>query len=129
VQGQVVVIPYTTDFEAAGGYSPGNLNGQNFWQVPQGTASITNGLTFSGTQSVMLAPGSPPPIVTQSFAELVGQNVIFADFFACPVASTHLDLTTLMDTESSRVAFIKIGPSGEVYAFDGNGVGGGRWLC
>ena len=106
---------FTTDFEAAGGYSPSNLNGQNLWQVPQGSASITNSLAFSGVQSVALAPSLPPTIVTQSFAQLLGQDVIFADFFACPAASTRLDLTTVVNAESSRVAFIKIGPSGEVY--------------
>lgn len=115
LQGQVVV-PYLTDFEAAGGYTVGSLHGQNFWQVTQGSAAITTALAFSGTQSVVLSPNVPPSTIKQTFAQLVGQNVIFVDFYASPVANPQLDVTTLIDAEASRAAFVKIGPSGEVCA-------------
>jgi hypothetical protein len=123
LQGQVVV-PDTTDFETSGGYTVGNLHGQNFWQVTQGSAAITTAFAFSGAQSVLLSPNSPPSTIKQTFAQLVGQDVIFVDFYARPVVSVHLDVTTLIDAEASRVAFVKVGITGEVYAFDGDGLGG-----
>ena len=47
LQGQMAV-PYTTDFAAMGGYTVGNLGGQNSWQVTQGSAAITTTFAFSG---------------------------------------------------------------------------------
>ncbi|HTQ30410.1 MAG TPA: hypothetical protein VMI53_04310, partial [Opitutaceae bacterium] len=121
------VLPFSTDFESPEGFSIGSIQGQNGWEVIQGSASIGTASAFSGTQSLSLDATSPPSIVVQSFAQLAGQNIIFVDFYSRPSASTDSSLTTLFDLGASQANFVKVGSTGEVYAFNGDGTGGGNW--
>jgi hypothetical protein len=122
------LVVYTADFEAVGGYSLASLHGQNSWTVVQGAASVTNTGFFSGSQSVLLAANTPPTIISQTFSQFTGQSILFVDFYSRPTANADVTLATLFDAESSRVGFAKVGSSGEVYAYNGNGVGGGSWV-
>ncbi|MDB6169617.1 MAG: beta-glucosidase, partial [Verrucomicrobia bacterium] len=122
-------VSYSTDFESSESYSLGSLHSQNGWQVTQGAASVTNGNVFSGAYSVSLAASTPPAIVTRSFAQFTGKPIVFVDFFARPTAGTSLAGSTLFDAESSRAGFLQVGAAGEVYAYDGNGSGGGTWVA
>ncbi|HVS54523.1 MAG TPA: hypothetical protein VHD62_19360 [Opitutaceae bacterium] len=124
-----VTLPVNIDFETAESFSTGSLHNQNGWQVTQGTASIITSLHFSGSQAVSLPAATPPATISQSFAQLVDENVIFVDFYVIPVADTSLSDTTLIDVGSSRAGFVKVGAAGEVYAFDGDGSGGGTWVA
>ncbi len=120
-------LPFLADFEAAEGYTPGSLAGQLGWRVSQGSAVVTGEASYSGTYSVALPPGAPPAGIAQTFAPLAGQGVIFADFFAQPVADADLGSAAMFDGEGCRFAFLRSGANGELHAFDGDGAKGGQW--
>ena len=121
-------LPYTADFEAAEGYLVGSLAGQLGWSVSQGSAEVTDAAFFSGANSVVLAPAAPVAKIAQAFAPLAGQDVVFVDFYAKPVADVDVGAATIFDVESSRFALGAIGAGGELRAFNGDGAGGGEWL-
>jgi alpha-tubulin suppressor-like RCC1 family protein len=120
-------LPYLADYEAAEGYTLGLLAGQLGWQVTQGTATVTSESAYSGVHSVVLTPGTPPANVTQAFAPLAGQGIVFVDFFAQPVADADLGMATSFNAEGSRFAMANSGTNGQLDAFDGDGAGGGQW--
>jgi hypothetical protein len=120
-------LPYLTDFEAGEGYILGSLNQQLGWIVNQGSASVTNQDFFSGSHSVVLQPGTSPAQITQSFVLLAGQNIIYVDFFAKPVAEADVTTATTFNIGSARFAFVLNGGQGTLQAFNGDGSGGGSW--
>jgi len=122
-------VPYTADFETTEGYSVGSLQGQNGWQVPQGTANVVNSDASSGTQSVSLLASAPPTIVTQSFSQFADPQILFVDFYAKPTANADVSLGTIIDAGTSRAGFATVGASGTIFAFDGDGAGGGAWVA
>jgi hypothetical protein len=124
-RGQTII--YTADFETAESYAAGTLHGQNGWQVTQGSAAVISTAAFSGTQSVILSPNSLPTVITQSFSQFANQNVLFVDFYSKPTANTDVTLGTIVDADSARTGFVRVGANGQVYAFDGNGSNGGTW--
>ncbi len=124
----LATVPYTADFEAIEGYVLGSLAGQLGWSITQGAASVTDEAFFSGARSVVLPPGAPPGKIAQAFAPLAGQDVVFVDFFAKPVADADSNAATTFDVESSRFALVRNGTSGQLRALNGDGGGGGQWL-
>ncbi len=122
-----VALPVNIDFESPESYTTGSLHGQQGWAVTAGSADVTSTAAYSGSRSVMLNSGATAAHITQSFAQLASQPVIFTELYARPVADADPTLATTFDAESSRVAFVKSGTLGELYAFDGNGSGGGMW--
>ncbi len=123
----LATLPYTADFELSEGYSSGSLNGQLGW-TGKGPAFVTGDGFFSGMQSVSLQPAMPPAQITQMFAPPTSHNIIFVDFFARPVAEMDLVNSTIFDVGSSRFAFLCVGTNGVLYAFNGDGAGGGQWV-
>jgi hypothetical protein len=120
---------YTTDFETVDGYATGNLQDQNGWQVPQGIATVVSSGAYSGSQSILLAASTPPTVVTQSFDQFSGQQIVYIDFFAKPTANGDVSAGTIFDAGTSRAGFASVDSSGVVYAFDGNGTGSGTWVA
>jgi Alpha/beta hydrolase of unknown function (DUF900) len=121
------VLPYSTDFEPAEGYSLGTLNGQLGWNVGPGAAIVSN-LDFAhGAQSVQLVPNTPPSVLGQTFASSSGQTVEFFDFYAKPVAGTPPGTASTFTVEQSEFAFQLSGSQGTLQVFSGNGSGGGTW--
>jgi hypothetical protein len=120
-------LPYLADFEAAEGFAQGSLAGQLGWRVSQGAANVTSEASYSGARSVVLPPGAPPADVAQTFAPLAGQDIIYVDFFAHPVADADLGAATTFDAEGSRFALVRSGANGQLHAFDGDGAKGGQW--
>jgi hypothetical protein len=125
-----VVLPYTADFETAESFTTGSLHGQNGWSVALGSASVGTSAYFSGSQGVTLTASSPPAFIAQEFDELMGEDVIFVDFYVKPVAGSNPGDTTVAVAESSEMKFINVDGDGEVYALDGDETGenGGRWV-
>jgi fibronectin type 3 domain-containing protein len=123
-----VTLPYTVDFEPSENFSLGNLQGQAGWQVEQGQAFVGTAAAFSGTNAVALTASTPPAAISQSFTRFFGEDVTFVDFYALPVADGNSSLTTRIDVEAAQAGFFRVGEQGEVYAFDGDGQGGGQWL-
>jgi alpha-tubulin suppressor-like RCC1 family protein len=123
----LVSLPYNTDFETSEGYVIGSLSGQQGWTVNQGTAQVTAQDAFHGTQSVLLQPSTPPAQIEQVFAPLVGTDIIFVDFHSKPVAGSTASTSPSFEVESSLFAFALNNASGELQAFNGDGLGGGTW--
>lgn len=124
-----VTLPYTVDFEPSEGFSPGSLQGQGGWQVERGSAFVGAGGAFSGANAVTLSASTPPTAITQSFTRFFGEDVTFVDFYALPAADGNPAVATRMDVEAAQAGFFRIGGQGEVYAFDGDGQGGGQWVA
>jgi len=120
-------LPYLTDFESSEGYILGSLNQQLGWSVLQGSATVTNQDHFSGAQSAVLPPSVPPAQIVQTFSLMTGENVIFVDFFAKPVAEADITTATTFNVGCARFAFVLNGGQGILEAFNGNGQGHGVW--
>jgi hypothetical protein len=123
----LATLPYTTDFEAGEGYAIGSISGQQGWTVNQGTAQVITQDAFHGTQSVLLQPSTPPAQIEQVFAPLEGTDIIFVDFHSKPVAGSTAPASPSFEVESSLFAFALNNASGELQAFNGDGLGGGTW--
>jgi hypothetical protein len=121
------VLPYLTDFEASDGYTLGSLDQQLGWSVSQGSALVTNQDAFHGTQSAALQPGTQPTLITQTFAPQTGENIIFFDFYAKPVAEATP--ATTFNVGNARFAFVIKGGQGNLQVFNGDGFGGGLWIA
>jgi hypothetical protein len=125
----LAALPYLTDFEASDGYTLGSLDQQLGWSVGQGSAVVTNQDAAHGTQSAMLQPGTAPAQITQTFAAQAGENIIFVDFFAKPVAGAAVTTATTFNAGSARFAFVLSGSGqGTLQAFNGNGADAGGWI-
>ncbi|MDO8543893.1 MAG: LamG-like jellyroll fold domain-containing protein [Opitutaceae bacterium] len=122
-------VIYTADFEVSEGYSVGDLNSQSNWLVDQGAANVATGSAFSGTQSVLLAANSPSSKIQRVFSQFAGQAVVFVDFYSRPSATADVSQSTNFDTGPTRLGFVSAGTNGEIYAYDGNGIGGGSWIA
>jgi hypothetical protein len=125
----LATLPYLTDFEASDGYLLGSLDQQLGWSVGQGSAVVTNQDAAHGTQSAVLQPGASPAQITQTFAAPAGENIIFVDFFAKPVAGAAVTTATTFTAGSASFAFVLSGSGqGTLQAFNGNGSGAGSWI-
>ena len=120
-------LPYLSDFEVAGGYAVGSLQGQLGWSVSQGTAAITASYAYSGSQSVDLTPSTPPAAIVQTFSPSTGTTLEFADFYAKPVAEVTVGSGTVFVVGGARFTFLFSGTQGVLEVFNGNGNGGGAW--
>ncbi len=124
----LATLPYTADFEEQEGYSGGTLNGQLGWDAaPPAGATVVTDIAKNGANSIALAPGTPPVRVAQTFAPLADHTVVFADFFARPIAETDVANSTTFEVEGARFAFAREGARGVLNAFNGDGAGGGSW--
>lgn len=124
-QGQTTVtLPFDTDFEADEGYSVGPLTSDALWQFGPGldAAIITPG---AGSSQAMQFSGSDWLwLLTDSQAA----QVSWVDFYTKPVFVEASDLPEIIQTEQSAVTgFVKVDAEGEVFAIDGDGLGGGTW--
>ncbi len=119
-------LPYLTDFEASEGYILGSLNQQLGWSVSQGLAYVNFTDAYSGSQSVALEPSTPSTLITQNFAPQTGEDIIFFDFFAKPVAEATP--ATTFNVGNAHFAFVLSGGQGNLQVFDGDGFGGGLWI-
>ena len=120
-------LPFVTDFETSEGYIPDSLDQQLGWSVPQGSAVVTGDNAFSGSWSAELEPNVPPTQLIQNFAPLAGQNIIFVDFYAKPVAEADITAATTFNVGSARFAFQLNGGQAILQSYNGNGSGGGTW--
>jgi len=120
------VLPYFTSFEPAHRFTPGPLAGQGGWAA-MGDASIVAGAAYEGTQSVLLAGSLPATQVAHGFPPYAEQPVVFVDFFARAAAGPTPSTSTQVLAEFGRVALVQAGSEGELFAFNGDGLGGGAW--
>jgi hypothetical protein len=119
-------LPYSAGFESSESFSTGTLQGQQGWGVAQGTATVSTEQAQTGSRGVKLAGGTPLAQVRSYFTQ--SQNWVFADVYVRPVAATAVLDSTLLDYGSSKIGFVIVSGQGAIYAYDGNGTGGGSWV-
>ncbi len=126
---QVVVqvgLPYFTSFEAADGYTVGGLAGQVGWSTT-GVVSVAEAPAFRGTRALSVGGAVGGGEATHGFPSYAGESVALVDFWARPAAASGPEAGSFVRTDASRVALAGSGGVGELYVFDGDGVGAGRW--
>jgi len=126
VSPQTHALPYTTGFEASEGYTVnGNLYPQFGWLVQLGAASILSEQAQQGSYSVKLIAGSQRAQVQKFFSGSASNS--FVDVYVRPVAAATVTDSSFIDNGASRIGFVVTGGQGAVYAYAGNGSGGGTW--
>ena len=119
------ILPFETDFESDEGYTLGPLASDAWWQIGSGLdasivapgAASSQTLNFFGVDSLDL------------FTDSGNAPVSWIDFYLKPVFVDPLELPEVIETEQSAVTgFVKVNTQGEVYAIDGDGLGGGSWV-
>ena len=123
-----ITPPFTADFEISEGYSLGNLDGQNGWIINQGQATIISGSAFSEDNLTSLVANNPFSQISILFNSVSGDEISFVDFYIKPKAGDILNIEEVVDSEGALIAYLKVNTEGEVYAFNGDGIGGGDWL-
>lgn len=121
----VVDLPFETDFEADAGYAPGSFTSDSWWNFEEGLFSEINDFGLSGSQSLNFEGGQWLTLDTNGLAP---SQVTWVDFFLKPVYAGLEDLPTEIPAQQSAITgFVKLNTEGEVYAVDGDGLGGGEW--
>ncbi|MDP0494655.1 MAG: hypothetical protein Q7Q73_00475 [Verrucomicrobiota bacterium JB024] len=119
-------LPYATDFEQEEGYQLGLVESGEGWYLESGLEGEILSGGASGAQSLSLGGGQWITFDANSSAPL---TVTWVDLFMKPVFVEVGELPEVISTEQSAVTgFVKIDTQGEVYAVNGDGLGGGAWV-
>ncbi|MEO6004467.1 MAG: putative Ig domain-containing protein [Opitutus sp.] len=120
-------LPYTTDFELSEGYTFGAITGQLGW-LATGNVALSALDRFSGASAVRFGATNPAGTLNRTFGPGASPPVVYVDFFARPAAATDVALSTVFDAGNARFGFQRINTNASLYAFNGNGTGGGSWI-
>ncbi|TVP76016.1 MAG: beta-glucosidase, partial [Puniceicoccaceae bacterium] len=121
-----VTLPFATDFEVPDGYEIGPLSFDPVWQWDEGLqaqivtpgAASDQALSLTGSNWLWLNLDSQ------------GAQVAWVDFFTRPVfVSANKLPIAIVSPQSAVTGFVKVDDEGEVYAVDGDGLGGGQWVA
>jgi len=122
------ILPFETDFESDEGYTLGPLasDGSTFgWQLGSGLDASIVAPGAASSQTLSFFGGDWLDLLTDSG----NAPVSWIDFYLKPVFVDPLELSEVIETEQSAVTgFVKVNTQGEVYAIDGDGLGGGNWV-
>jgi hypothetical protein len=125
-----VVLPVNYDFEAAEGYGLGPWTAGNGWTLSVSLSANIVEHAFSGSQAVSLTGPGWLTFSTEGWAPGFGSTVTWIDFYLKPVFADAASLPSEVNTALAAVTgFVKTGSVGEVYAVDGDGLGGGDWTA
>ena len=120
-----IAPPYFASFEWSDGFTLGNLNNQKSWFSGPGESPVIGTVAAHGLWSVSLPARNPPNSIIRYFKSPASGTVMFVDFWAKPHATNSVDTGTLFFLDNVHVAFTKTGSGGQIWAFNGNGAGGG----
>jgi hypothetical protein len=115
------------DFESSEGFTAGqDISKTSGWSETGPQALVSNQDAHSGSQSLEMSANAT---VTYSIPAVTWPSVdrvAWIDFWIKPEADASAEPSTTLDADGCRLAFIKSGGEGTVYAFnpDGNGNGG-----
>lgn len=121
------VVPFQAGFEKEDGYQEGPLDAQGGWLASE--ATVVNATdAVEGLQSVLLGGGVPAEYMKRDIESAPGQRVVYADYFGLPFAAATEGESAIFSLEGlTHVAFVAAAGSGGFSAWDGDGLGGGRW--
>lgn len=111
-------VPYLTGFEAADGFSTGNLDGQDSWFVDSGISEVQNSTTAHGFQAVRLDSGAS---IGVAISGGVG-SVVWVDTF---VRTSGTENAPVLGSMSERSSVIHFSSTSGIQALDGDGSGSG----
>jgi hypothetical protein len=118
-------LPFQTDFESSEGYTTGPLLSDPTWSFGGGLdasivapgAASNQALSFSGSDHLAI-----------SFIPS-GSSISWIDYYLKPEFSPLADLPGSYDpSRAAATGFVLSNGIGEVFAVDGDGLGGGVWL-
>lgn len=114
------------DFESNQGFIAGqDISKISGWSVTGGQALITDQDSQSGTQSLEIAANASVTHSIPAVAWVSADRVAWVDFWIKPQADATAEPPTTLDADGCRLAFIRSGTEGMIYAFDPDGNGGG----
>jgi|GEM_PF-4343002 hypothetical protein len=122
-----ITPPFIADFESSEDYNLGDLDTQNGWVRNQGQVTIISGPAFSGDNFTSLIANSPFSQISILLNEVGGDEIVFVDFYLKPKAGDSLNIEEVVDSEGALISFVNVDSKGEVYVFNGDGVG--DWLA
>ena len=121
-------LPYFTGFEAGDGYIAGTLAGQLGWTV-SGDAALIDGSSYAGMRAALVGGAGTVSQARHSFPADPTQTIAFIDLFAKPTAGSAPTSSLVVQADSGQVALVRSADLGELFVFDGNGLGGGTWVA
>lgn len=120
-------FPFTVDFETSEGFATGAFGGQKGWLGSAGVTISTDGQSNGALGVVIPASSSPGRIDFTPSPTPEAEKIIFANFFARPVAGDAPASSVIFDVAGARVAYLKNESEGHFYGFNGDGAGNGAW--
>jgi len=118
-------LPFESDFESAEGYAPGALTADDWWHFDSGLDASIVIPGAASSQALNFTGGGALELFTDSGAAPIS----WVDFYLKPVFVDPAELPEVIAQPQSAVTgFVKVNAQGEVYAIDGDGLGGGAWL-
>lgn len=126
-----VVLPLNNDFEAVDGYVLGPSTAGNGWTFSASLSAMVVDHAFSGDQALSLTGPGWLTFTAEGWAPSFDSSVTWIDFYLKPVFADSTSLPSEANTALAAVTgFVKKTASvGEVYAVDGDGLGGGDWTA
>jgi hypothetical protein len=96
-------LPFLANFEAAEGYAPGPLAGQQGWEVADGTALVGAQMPAAdGSLSVEIGTGAT---VRRRLGAPASPGIVFADLYVQPAAGPTAEDATTVALGGARVAW------------------------
>jgi hypothetical protein len=117
------------DFESAEGFAVGqDASKAPGWFATGGKALITDHDAHSGTQSLEINANATATYSISATPWPSAERIAWVDFWIKPQADTSTEPLTTLDADGSRLAFVKQGSRGMIYAYSPDGKGNGESL-
>ena len=125
-----VTLPFNTDFETSDGYTLGTLSSGQAWAFPSTLSTSVTADAFSGQQALSLTGTGWLNFSPGAQVSGFSMPVAWVDFYLKPIFAVSGKLPNNAGVSAAAVTgFVKNPSDGEVYVFNGNGIGGGDWLA
>lgn len=113
-------------FESSEGFTSGqDISKVPGWSVSGGQALVTDQDARSGTQSLQIVANATVTYSVPAMAWPSTDKVAWVDFWIKPQADASAEPATTLNADGSRLAFVRNGSQGMVYAYSADGNGGG----
>lgn len=125
-----IPFPFTASFESTDGYTVGSLTTDSTWTFSSELTVTVTDTAFDGDQAISFIGSSWLSLQPEGQGTMLGYPVTWVDFYLRPAFAAASELPASISAPSSvATGFVKVGVEGEVYAVDGDGLGGGDWIA
>jgi hypothetical protein len=113
-------------FESSEGFTVGqDISQVSGWSVSGGQPLVTDRDAQSGAQSLEIAANTAVTYAIPDVTWPSSGKVAWIDFWIKPQADASAEPATTLDADGARIAFIRNGNQGVIYAYSADGNGGG----